>query len=1561
MSDDALPRHARRRRGNRQTGVLPRTRISEAGAVLRSLRSHLPVSWASHLVLAAVAYVPMLLAKPGWVAADTKQYLYLDPGRMLAAASYMWNPSSNLGTVTHENIGYLLPMGPFFWITAHLGIATWVAQRLWVGTILFAAGAGVLFLCRTLALSGPGQVVSALAYMLSPYLLQYVGRMSVILLPWAGLPWLVALAARSLRQRSWRYPAIFALVVTLVSGVNATAILYAGLAPVGWIIYATWIRRETTAKRAGIVVGQIAVLTTLTSLWWAAGLRVEAAYGINVLKYTETLPAVASTSLASESLRGLGYWYFYGGGRLGPWLGASVQYTQQVWLLALSFAAPALAVAAALVTRWRHRLYFALVGFIGLVLSVGTYPFKHPSIVGGALKTFMTQTTAGLALRSTDRATPLLILSMSILLGAGITALYRKARVTGMITAVAAAALVAAANPPMWNGSTIAKDFVRPSQLPSYYYQAAKWLSSHGSGTRVLAIPGANFAAHSWGDTIDPVMPGLLVNRPYVTRAQLVQGSLPTANLLYALDAPLQGGRFNPATLAPIARLMSAGDVLVRSDLAYWRYNLATPRATWQLLTSPPPAGVGQPVAFGSPVRSLSPIAMLDETALAQDPNLAIPPPLAALPISNPRPLVRAESPQGVLLIDGDASGLVAAADAGLLANNPTVLYAGSVAQHPKAMARLLKSSTDLVLTDTNRLRGYRWDSLRANVGYTETAHHHATSYDPSNAPMVIFPGAPKDAYTLAQQRGVTSITASSYGNPVTFTPEDRAAMAMDGNLNTAWQTGAFSSARGQWLRIELTKPVTTSSIGLVQPVHGNPLRWITKVTITFDGKHRITAKLGPASRTPAGQTIHFSRRTFRTVKITIDTTSQAFGSNTAALNAVGFAEVRIDHQHVNEVISMPEDMLRSAGAASLSHRLTVIMTRERVAPVPPRTDPERYMARSFWLPTQRTFTLSGTARISALIPDSMIDSLLGVPGSNGSGIVATSLGRLPGDLNARASSALDGNLTTSWSPGFGYAHQIGVWLQYTLPHPITFDHLNLAVVADGRHSVPTRIRISTQQGYRDVTLPPIADSSVPNAAVSVPLHFAPLTGSNIRITVEAIRAEKTKNYYSGSPITEPVAIAEAGIPGLKMPPVPPQLPAGCQSNLISIDNKPVSVKIVGSTSRASSLQGMSIAPCGPDASGITLGPGYHTVQTVSGHATGWNIDRLILDSAPGGGPEPAASPPVTPSASASTLPNPPAPGQTPATTVRKVSPTMWHIGVGAASKPFWLVLGESINRGWTATTSNGHSLGAPQLIDGFANGWYVNPAKLGLSGKKPFSITLNWTPQNLIWIALLLSGLGLLACLILGLWPLGMWPRGGASAESSLSEPDGRRKRRWLRRRHLRHARETDVGPDPAPGHVAHDATRPSFVREPDTHGPRLSSPLTAGGKRPRIPIIIVATVVSGGIAAVTITPVAGLAIAALTACATTLGPTRWLLGLGALGSVTASGAYTTIMQAIHHYPPGAFWPGHFATASQLAWLGLAMLTADVVVELARWGRGTNRYGASTADRSQASHSPSP
>src|SRR5882757_3312690 len=138
-----------------------------------------------YALLALLAYVPILLTKPGRVVADTKTYLYLDPGRLLERAASMWDPHIGMGTVTHQNIGYLFPMGPYYWVLHLLGVPAWVSQRLWFGTILFAAGVGMLYLLRTLRVRGPGVVVATVVFMLTPYTLDFAARISVILLPWA--------------------------------------------------------------------------------------------------------------------------------------------------------------------------------------------------------------------------------------------------------------------------------------------------------------------------------------------------------------------------------------------------------------------------------------------------------------------------------------------------------------------------------------------------------------------------------------------------------------------------------------------------------------------------------------------------------------------------------------------------------------------------------------------------------------------------------------------------------------------------------------------------------------------------------------------------------------------------------------------------------------------------------------------------------------------------------------------------------------------------------------------------------------------------------------------------------------------------------------------------------------------------------------------------------------------------------------------------------------------------------------------------------------------------------
>lgn len=79
-------------------------------------------AWWPLAALAAVTYLPLALTQPGWVSADTKTYLYLDPGRLLGRAWSMWDPQVGLGTVTHQSIGYLWPMGPWYWMFERLGV-----------------------------------------------------------------------------------------------------------------------------------------------------------------------------------------------------------------------------------------------------------------------------------------------------------------------------------------------------------------------------------------------------------------------------------------------------------------------------------------------------------------------------------------------------------------------------------------------------------------------------------------------------------------------------------------------------------------------------------------------------------------------------------------------------------------------------------------------------------------------------------------------------------------------------------------------------------------------------------------------------------------------------------------------------------------------------------------------------------------------------------------------------------------------------------------------------------------------------------------------------------------------------------------------------------------------------------------------------------------------------------------------------------------------------------------------------------------------------------------------
>ncbi len=1453
-----------------------------------------------YLVLAGLALVTMLTAQPGVVSDDTKTYLYLDPGRYIRQAVSLWDPSVGLGTVTHENIGYLLPMGPFYWVLAELHVPLWMAQRLWMACLLYAAGAGALYLCRVVGLSGAGRYVAALGYMFTPYVLQYAGRISVILMPWSGLPWMLAFVILALRKGGWRYPALFALVVALVSGINASSILYVGIAPALWLPYAVLVAKEATWRKAWGVAWKVGGLTALVSLWWAVGLQVEAAYGVNVLKYTETVPATSAASLASEILRGLGYWYFYGTDRVGPWTQNSIAYTQNIRLIALSFTVPVLAFLAAFIARWRYRSYFLLVTVVGMVLAVGPNPYDHTSGVGAAIKAFMVDTTAGLALRSTDRASPVVLLGLAMFLGAGVSALTFRVRRTGLLIGAFVVAGVAAATTPLWTGQIVADGFTQPAVPPPYVRQAAAALDTSHPGTRVYALPGNDFAAYRWGDTIDTVYPGLMT-RPFVTHEQQIMGSLPTADVLEAVDGPLQDGIMDWNTLAPMASLMSAGDVLVQYDQAYERYDTPDPQSVAEQLATTPP-GLSDPVSYGTPRPNVPLLPHVDEAYLGLPPNAGWPSPLVSYSVADPRPIVRTESTTDPLVVDGDASGVVAASSAGLLSGNPTILYAGTLDTHETLRKETLSKPADLVVTDTNRKQGYRWNSLNENTGYTETAAQGPDTADPSDAPLDLFPGAPADAQTTTVFHGVSSVTASSYGSSITYLPEDRPAAALDGNTQTAWLTDSFAQQAGQWWQVALLHPRAASSLVLVQPQTGLPDRTISAVTLTFDGGHPVTLPLGPASLTPVGQIVTFPSRTFTTLRITVAGVHVSDpASPVGSRSSVGFAEVGIPGITADEVVSMPQDLLRATGTASALDRLTMVMTRLRSSGVPPRRDTEPSLARAFSLPTARTFSLTGQARVSPLIPDDEIDRLVGRPGSDYTGTVAYSGGRLPNDLQAGAVATIDGDPNTIWEPGFGLSQQVGQWLEYRLRAPVSFDHLDLQIVADGLHSVPTELTIATDSGSATVHLPSVANGPVAGAVVDVPLSFPTLEGQNIRVTVDAVAAEDTLDYYSQTPITMPIGIAKIGIPGVSAPPAPATIPTSCRGDLLTVDGAPLWVSVSGSTQDALDRDALAVSLCGPDAGGLTLGTGTHVIASALGQDTGFDIDQLVLDSAPGGG----AMPPLSP-----TQVQPPAVAPSPAVTVDSATATALRLtvtGVDTApgAQPFDLVLGESLNVGWQARVPGGPGLGHPVLIDAFANGWRVDPAAVaGSVHDGTLVVDLTWQPQARVDVALIISALAIVACVILVLLP----------------------------RRRRREKPDEELLADDA------DAR------------PTLAVPFGSEGPRAPVTIAVPAALVTGLVVAAIATPLVGAVVGSATLLVLLVPRLRAVLGLLAVGCIVAAGVYVTVHQAQSAVPDNGAWPQSFGEASKWAWAAVAFLGAEGAVDVVL--RARRRRALSPAGR---------
>jgi len=1281
----------------------------ELRPLVRVLRGAASVENRPRLVVAIaalIAYVPIVASSPGLVGADTKTYLYLDPAKWMSRSISLWDSDVALGTVTHQTIGYLWPMGPFYWVFDHLGSPDWLAQRLWLGTILFMAGLGVKFLLDTLDWEGPGLLVAMLAYQLSPYLLDYSARISVILLPFAGLPWLIALTIRATRTGGWRHPSLFALVAVTIGSVNATSLLLVGMAPFLWLVHVTLVERTVPLAQSVKAALRIGVMSVGVSLWWMAGLILQGGYSLPVTRYTETYRVVAEASTAPEILRGLGYWFFYGNDQYGPWIKPSVDYTQGVWLLFVSFGLVVLALVAASLVRWRHRSFFLLLLVVGSLAGIGAHPFDSPSFLGRIFSDF-TRTDAGLALRSTPRAVPLVVLSTAVLLGSLLNAMHRRwpgwARPFGALVLAA----VVLNNPAMWKVRMIEEHLNRPEEIPEYWLQATDRLDELPHSSRVLEVPGSDFASYRWGNTVDPITPGLM-DRPYVARELVPFGSAQSAALLTAFDRRFQENSLDPRSVVPITRLLSVGDLVHRADLTFERFRTPRPIPTAALLDAVP--SLDPPESFGESVPNtpIPELPMLDEVFLGTDPSLPDPSPVTRYGVPDPLPIVRTSSAQSPVVLVGDAEGLVDAAGAGLIDPERTVFYAADLLANNAAFDSALSEPASIVITDSNRKRARRWGTLRENVGYTERAGEAPLTYDPTDNRLNVFPELATvdgleidDTRTVAVHVGDMTASASAYGNPVTYTNDDRAVMAVDGDPTTAWVVAAFAEPRGEYLRLNFTTPTEIGEITLTQTLaHTN--RHITEVAVVADGRELGRYRLGAESRGVEGQRILLpSPIVASTWDIVITDTDLSRRATYPGVSPVGFAEVRLGKatDPILEMIRTPVAFVGGIGADLDRHDLSVVLTRERSDPAEPvRSDPERAMLRLVSIPQTRSFTIAGTARLSAYASEQTIDSLLGrTTDLDGAPLEAWSSGRLPGDLESAASFAFDNDPSTAWTGVFG--PQAGQWISLRSERPIVAHGIHMDVVTDQFHSVPTVFNLvadGIDLGNYATGLKSSASPRGTVTAIDIPVELPGVR--DITITAVEVAERLTIDWYSHVDHAMPISIAGIHTASRVVFPPTSDIATGCLPNLVSVAGSPIGVRIEGSAADALARRRLTLTGCTARMAG-----GEMVISTARGRDTGFDLDQLVLRS-------PRQIPQVP---------------HTLAASVVRHSDTAFTVGLAGSPVSRWLVLGQSRNAGWHASI-DGVDLGPPITIDGFANGWLI-PAGGDVR------VELHWTPQDLV------------------------------------------------------------------------------------------------------------------------------------------------------------------------------------------------------------------------------------
>jgi arabinofuranan 3-O-arabinosyltransferase len=597
-------------------------------------------------------------------------------------------------------------------------------------------------------------------------------------------------------------------------------------------------------------------------------------------------------------------------------------------------------------------------------------------------------------------------------------------------------------------------------------------------------------------------------------------------------------------------------------------------------------------------------------------------------------------------------------------------------------------------VTDGQPRQDNAFGLINANTSFTYTATQTNPPDDAlgggGGPPRQILPVPPAGHQTVAVLSGAASVTASSYGSWLTYQPQFDPVNAFDGNSATAWAEGSPGTPVGQWIQITFDRTLDLpASIG-VQLLDDGFSRAIANQLQVSTAAGRATSAMVPTNAT---QTLRVPPGPTRWLRITITGASNVIAGNPGA----GIRDVLIPGVRVTPYLRPAED---SAGAAAPSVAFSFSQ------PVPA---PAGQADRAATEPLARLFTLDRRA------PLQLTATAVAQPGD---GLYA-----LLGRLSPPGKSSLLVSASSTWGslPTFGPDN---------LLRPGTTPWIagsSNPVISLSWHGFRRISKIVVQPGYGFAASPPTikVSSFFGNRVATVGL------GGVATISPPLLTDQLNLSFPGWSSAAQPgtpghpvLGLAKLTIPALSRYHVdtldsaaPFSLACG-DGPVIGLDGHSIATSVSGTLGELAGGLPVTVRPCIPHGT-ADLAAGQHRLIAEPGLFT---VTGVVLQT-----PHPApvkASPPA-----------------------RTLSVLDWgadnrsvRIGPGAQA---YVEVHQNANIGWEASL-DGRPL-ASAVLDGWQQGFVVPAGPGGV-------ITMTFAPATWYHASLALSGLGILALIVVAL-----------------------------------------------------------------------------------------------------------------------------------------------------------------------------------------------------------------